>query len=159
VFQRYAPVKVFYNVISVSLSTTAAAYVVARFPSTQVTPRTWIVLAFAVALSSVISLATILGVICLVQGIPPLRSLVRASASVLVVAAVNIMIGLIVLQVLKGEAWSVVLLAGLVTLLGFVYRSYAQFALQHRSLTELYELTQAMSDAGRNGALPDVLLG
>ena len=29
---------------------------------------------------------------------------------------------------------------------------------QHRSLSELYDLTQAMSDAGRNGTLPDVLL-
>ena len=100
-----------------------------------------------------------IGVICLVQGVPPWRSLVRTSTSVLSVAAVNIMIGLVVLQVLQGQRWSVVLLVGLVALLMyFVYRSYAQFMVQHRSLTELYELTQAMSDAGRDGTLPDVLL-
>ena len=43
-------------------------------------------------------------------------------------------------------------------MLVFVYRSYAQFVGQHRSLAELYELTRAMADAGRDGTLPDVLL-
>jgi diguanylate cyclase (GGDEF)-like protein len=158
-FQRTATVKVIYNVASVSLAAAVAALIATRFPYAGVTPYTWLVLGVAVATSSVISLASVLGVISLVQGVPPLRSLGRASASVLVVAATNIMIGLIVLQVLQGEIWSVVLLAGLVALFVLVYRSYAQFTLQHRSLTELYELTQAMSDAARNGTLPDVLLG
>ena len=156
--QRHAVVKVVYNVTAVSLATAVAALVVVRFPTTSVTPMTWLVLAIAVGASSVISLIAVIGVICLIQGVPPWRSLVNASTSVLGVAAVNIMIGLIVLQVLQGQRWSIVLLVGLVALLVFVYRSYAQFMNQHRSLSELYELTQAMSDAGRNSTLPDVLL-
>ncbi len=156
--QRNALVKVVYNLVAVSLATTAAALIVADNLDHRVTPLTWLLLAFAVGVSSVISLMAVIGVICLVQGIPPLRSLIRASTSVLGVAAVNIMLGLIILQVLQGQPWSVVLLAGLVALLILVYRSYAQFTVQHRSLTELYEMTQAMSDAGRNGTLPDVLL-
>ena len=158
--QRNSAVKVVYNASAVSLATAVAALVAATYPDAlnTVTPLTWLVLAIAVAASSVTSLVAVIGVICLVQGIPPWRSLVRASTSVLGVAAVNIMIGLIVLQVLEHEPWAVVLLVGLVALLVFVYRSYAQFMVQHRSLSELYELTQAMSDAGRNGTLPDVLL-
>ncbi len=156
--QRNSLVKVVYNLTSVSLATAVAALVVATRPQDEVTPSTWIVLAVAVAASSVTSLAAVIAVICLVQGIPPWRSLVSAATSVLGVAAVNIMIGLIVLQVIQGEPWSVVLLVGLMTLLVFVYRSYAQFTVQHRSLSELYELTQAMNDAGRDGTLPDVLL-
>ena len=159
VFQRNSLVKTAYNIASVSVAAAVAASIVARFPSDTVTPRTWLVLAVAVASSSVISLAAVLGVICLVQGIPPVRNLAQASVSVLVVTGANIMLGLIVLQVLQGEPWSIVLLAGLVALLVIVYRSYATFTLQHRSLTELYELTQAMADAARNGTLPDVLLG
>lgn len=158
-YQRTATVRIVYNVASVGLAAAVAALVANRFWQDQVTPITWLVLGIAVATSAVISLASVLGVISLLQGVPPLRSLVRASVSVLVVTAANIMIGLIVLQVLQGQPWSVVLLIGLAALLILVYRSYAQFTLQHRSLTELYELTQAMSDAARNGTLPDVLLG
>ena len=158
-FQRNSMAKVVYNLVSVSLATIVATLIVTRFPSETVTPRTWVVLAVAVAASSVISLVAVIGVICLVQGIPPFASLIRASLSVLVVAAANILVGLIVLQVFSGEPWSVVLLAGLGALVVVVYRSYAQFTRQHRSLTELYELTQQLSDAGRNGTLPDVLLG
>jgi diguanylate cyclase (GGDEF)-like protein len=158
--QRNSIVKVVYNVVAVSLATTVAALISARFPTyPAVTPRTWVVLAVAVFAYSVISVVAVIGVICLVQGIPPVRNLVRASTSVLVVAAANILVALIVLKVLQGEPWSIVLLAGLTALLVVAYRSYAQFSRQHRSLTELYELTQQLSDAGRNGTLPDVLLG
>jgi diguanylate cyclase (GGDEF)-like protein len=145
-------------VAGVSLATAVAALVVSAFTITSITPGTWLILAIAVAASSVTSLIAVIAVICLIQGIPPWRSLMQASNSVLGVAAVNIMIGLVVLQVLEYEPWSVVLLVGLVALLVFVYRSYAQFMVQHRTLSELYDLTQAMSDAGRNGTLPDVLL-
>src|SRR5258706_5847407 len=158
--QRNSIVKAVYNLAAVTLATAVATLVVISYPGVdhEVTPLTWLLLAIAVGASSVVSLMAVIGAICLVQGVPPLRSLVRASTSVLAVAAVNIMIGLIVLQVLQNQPWSVVLLVGLVSLLVIVYRSYAQFMVQHRSLSELYELTQAMNDAGRNGTLPDVLL-
>lgn len=112
-FQRTAAVKVVYNMASVGLAAAVAALIAVRFPHQTATPRAWLVLGVAVATSAVISLASVLGVISLVQGVPPLGSMARASASVLVVTAANIMIGLIVLQVLQGEAWSVVLLVGL----------------------------------------------
>ena len=159
VVQRNSVVKIVYNVSAVSLAAAVAALVVARFhPLDTVTPVTWLMLAVAVGASSVTSLIAVIAVICLIQGFAPWRSLVRASISVLGVAAVNITVGLIVLQVLRAEPWSLLLLVGLGALLFVVYRSYAQFVVQHRSLTELYDLTRAMADAGRDGTLPDVLL-
>ncbi|GAB3798184.1 hypothetical protein GCM10027605_09360 [Micromonospora zhanjiangensis] len=47
------------------------------------------------------------------------------------------------------------LAAGLVV----VYRSYAQFFRQHRTLGDMYELTRAMSESGPNGTLADAMLG
>jgi diguanylate cyclase (GGDEF)-like protein len=157
-WQRHSIVKVSFNLAATGLATAVAALVVSFYPGTKVTPVLWLVLAVAVAASTSVSLVAVLGVICLVQGVPPWRRLVHTAVSVLTVGAVNIMVGLLVLQLLQGDPWSVVLLVGLAVLLFFVYRSYAQFMVQHRSLSELYELTQAMSDAGRNGTLPDVLL-
>jgi diguanylate cyclase (GGDEF)-like protein len=160
-WKRYPVVKIFFNASSSGLAVTAAALIVAghRPAPGDIGPGTWLVLTIAVGASTVISLAAVVGVISLVQGLPPVRSLIRTSASLVVVAAANITVGLVVLLVLHVEAWSILLLAGLGTMLVIAYRSYAEFVAQHRSLTELYELTRAMADAGRNGTLPDVLLG
>jgi diguanylate cyclase (GGDEF)-like protein len=158
VWQRFSMVKLCFNVASLGLATTTAALIVAANPLDVIDPVTWLVLAFAVGASTAISLAAVVGVISLVQGVPPLRSLIRTSVSVAVVAVVNITVGLIILLVHHAQPWSVLLLVGLGAMLVVVYRSYARFVAQHRSLTELYEITRAMADAGRNGTLPDVLL-
>jgi diguanylate cyclase (GGDEF)-like protein len=158
-WRRYSIVKLTFNCAAVGLATTIAALIVAAFPvDGRAGPGAWLVLTLAVGACTVISLASVVGVISLVQGMPPVRDLVRMSLSVLVVAAVNIAVGLVVLLVLEQEAWAVLLLAGLGAMLLTVYRSYAQFVVQHRSLSELYELTRAMSDAARDGTLPDVIL-
>ena len=74
-------------------------------------------------------------------------------------AAVNITIGIVVLLVIEAAAVVDRAAGRPARCPVFVfYRSYAQFVGQHRSLSELYELTRAMGDAGRNGTLPDVLL-
>ena len=159
IWQRFPFVKICFNVASVGFSTVVASLIVEAHRPTDVGPRTWLILGGAVAASTAISLAAVIGVITLVQGFPPVRGLVRTATSVAAVAAVNIMVGLVVLLVLASEPWSVLLLCGLGAMLVMVYRSYAQFIGQHRSLSELYELTRAMGDASRDGTLPDVLLG
>ncbi|HEX6873738.1 MAG TPA: diguanylate cyclase, partial [Micromonosporaceae bacterium] len=158
-WQRYTAVKLFFNLASVGLSTTVGAMIVAAQPPVGVGPRTWLILGAAVAAGTVISLAAVIGVITLVQGVPPAKSLLRTTMSVATMAAVNISVGLVVLILLHLQPWSILLLLGLGAVLVVVYRSYAQFVRQHRSLSELYELTRAMGDASRNGTLSDVLLG
>jgi len=157
-YQRHPAVKTCFNAASVGFATSIAALIVTAYPPVGVGPRTWLVLAVAVAAVTVISLAGVIAVISLVQAFPPVYNLIRTTLSVLTVAAVNITVGLVVLMVLHVQPWSILLLLGLGAMLVFVYRSYAQFVGQHRSLTKLYELTRAMADAGRDGTLPDVLL-
>jgi len=159
IWQRYSVVKVAFNVSAVGLAITVAAMIVQAFELGQsVSPGTWLVLAMAVGATTVITLAAVTGVIALVQGMPPVRDLVRTFVSMLVVVAVNTTVGLVVLLVIQEEPWAILLLLGLGAMLLVVYRSYARFVLQHRSLSELYDLTRSMSNAGRDGTLPDVLL-
>ncbi|MGE5828480.1 MAG: putative bifunctional diguanylate cyclase/phosphodiesterase [Micromonosporaceae bacterium] len=157
--ERHAVVKIAYNLASVGVTTSVASLIVAASPPRDVGPGTWLVLAAAVAVATVISLASVVTVISLVQGLPPLSSLARTTASTFTVAAVNTTVGVVVLIASKAEPLSVLLLLFLGAILVFVYRAYAQFVRQHHSLAELYELTRIMADAGRDGSLPDVLLG
>ncbi len=157
-WRRYAVVKIAFNVAVVGLATVVASLIVIANPLQGVGPRTWLVLTTGVVAATVISLGGVIAVISLVQGMPQVANLVKTSVSVMIVAAVNITVGLVVLLVMSVQPWAVLLLVGLATMLLIVYRSYAQFVGQHRSLTELYELTRAMSDASRDSTLPDVLL-
>jgi diguanylate cyclase (GGDEF)-like protein len=159
-WQRSSIVKLCFNVASVGLATSVASLVVVGLGRpTTVDPDAWVVLGLAVATSTVISLAAVFGVIAIVQGIPTVSSVVRTAVPVLTAAAANITVGLVVLPVVFFEPWSVLLLLGLGALLVVIYRSYAQFMQQHKSLTELYELTRAIGMAARDGSLPDELLG
>jgi len=164
-WQRVLVVRVLYNVASVGLATTTAALIVHHFRPHGFAglpagfgPWTWLVLALAVFVATAITLGGVIGVVALIQGLPPVASMIRSLASLLAVAAFNITVGLIVLISWRAEPWSLLLFAGIGAMLVVVYRSYAQFVLQHRSLAELYELTRSMADAGRDGTLPDVLL-
>jgi diguanylate cyclase (GGDEF)-like protein len=53
----------------------------------------------------------------------------------------------------------VFILAALATCFVVAYRAYAQFLRQHRTLSEIYDLTRAIADTPHNGTLTDVLLG
>ena len=160
--QRYSPVKLFFNAASAGAGSDGRGLDRGREPARSANPygpKTWLVLAVAVGAASLISLTSVVGVISLVQGVPPLRSLVRTSVSVLIVAVGQHRDRTRGPDRVAGyQRWAILLLLGLGAALVVVYRSYARFIIQHRSLTELYELTRAMADAGRNGTLPDVLL-
>ena len=161
VWQRYSMVKMCFNVALVGLATSVACLVVVALGLNpkDAGPATWAVLGLAVATSTIISLFAVLGVITLVQGIPTLSGVVRTAVPLLTAAAANTTVGLVVLPVVYHEPWSLLLLVGLGALFVVIYRSYAQFMRQHKSLTELYELTRAIGMAARDGSLPDELLG
>jgi diguanylate cyclase (GGDEF)-like protein len=156
-WQRYSAVKIVFNASAVGLAITVAAMIADLGPD-NVGPATWLFLGAAVGATTAITIASVTGVISLVQGLPPLRDLGRTCLSVLVVVAVNTIVGLIVLLVVAQNPWAILLLTALGAMLLMAYRSYAQLLLQHRSLSEVYDLTQAMSGAGRDGTVPEVLL-
>jgi diguanylate cyclase (GGDEF)-like protein len=160
VWRRMAAVKLAFN-LSVNVAGTAlAALVVSRYPVLlPAEPKTWAVLFAAVSLTVLTSLAAVIGVITLVQGPISRLALVRTAAPGLAVAGINMTVSLVVLLVLRQSLWSLLLLAGLAVVLVLAYRAYAQFLRQHKSLADLYELTHAIDEGGRDGSVTDILLG
>jgi diguanylate cyclase (GGDEF)-like protein len=152
-------VRLWFNAAQVAVAVGVAYLVIAAFgPLNGVGPRTWLVLSGAVGANWLITLGAVVGVITLVQGRPSTRELFQTAAPGLVVAAVNITLGLVALLALHQSPWAVLLLAALVTVFVVGYRSYARFLNQHHTLTELYELTRAIRDTRNDSTLNDVLL-
>jgi diguanylate cyclase (GGDEF)-like protein len=161
-------VKMWFNAAAFAAATAAAAAIVANFgsgtdraggrPFDDVSPHTWLVLGAAVGASVLVALFGVVGVITVTQGAISSSDLVRIVVPSVLVGFVNITFGLIVLIVLQQSVWASVLIAVLVVFFVIGYRSYAQFLRQHRTLTEMYELTRAVRDATYEGTLSDALL-
>ncbi len=157
--RRAVPVKLAFNMANVAAATAVATLIVTSLGSPHdATPHTWIVLTVAVLVSTFLTIVAVTGVITLVQGPMTPQTLVRAVVPGMVVGAINTAIGLVLLLVIHASAWAVVLIAGLAVAMGFVYRTYAQFRRQHKSLSEIYDLTRAMAESPYDGTLGDVLL-
>jgi diguanylate cyclase (GGDEF)-like protein len=152
-------VKACFNVAALSAGTAVANLIVYGFGSPhEKRASTLVVLGLGVLAAVGVSLVAVSGVITMVQGWASLRQAAKAILPNLVVAAVNTAVGMIMLLALWQSGWAIPLLAGLAIVLGVVYRAYAQFLVQHKSLTELYNLTRAMTATGYDGTMPDVLL-
>jgi diguanylate cyclase (GGDEF)-like protein len=167
-WRRMAPVKIAFNAAIIAAGTAWANLVVSTFgpanPSVAamrawaMEPSSWLVLSAAVLTATLTSLLAVIGVITLVQGRMSPQEIGRAAYPSAVVALINITIGLVVLIVLQVSPWAVVLLGALVAFFAVAYRSYAQFLQQHRALSEIYDITRAISDNPHDGTLNDVIL-
>ncbi|MEV0153732.1 bifunctional diguanylate cyclase/phosphodiesterase [Micromonospora sp. NPDC050686] len=160
VHRRYASPKRWFNVAKSAADVSVAAFVVVALSAISgVGPATWGVLSAAVAAHTVMGLVAVVGVITLLQGWQGGRETARTALQVLLTAVVNVTIGLVILIALATTPWSAILLLAL-TLAGvMLYRSYAQFLRQHRTLGDMYELTRVMGEGGDEGHLADILLG
>ncbi|MDI1460220.1 bifunctional diguanylate cyclase/phosphodiesterase [Catellatospora sp. KI3] len=157
--RRVAFVKAAFNIALVGVSSAmAGVMLVALGPLDAKSGNTWLALAAAVMTALFVSLVGVLGVITLVQGRIPGKDM-STPLSGIVVALVNTMIGLVVLLVLQQTLWAMLLLFALLSCFVVAYRSYARSLRQHQTLTEIYDLTRAMSDTPHDGTLPDALLG
>ncbi|HEY8532380.1 MAG TPA: bifunctional diguanylate cyclase/phosphodiesterase [Micromonospora sp.] len=158
--RRVPLIKLCFNTAShVAAAALASVFVFAAGPPTDPGPRTWLILAAAVGLGVLVTLAAVVGVVTLVQGRISSRDLTRTAIPGLIVAGINTTIGLVVLVILNQGPWSVFLLIALATCFVVAYRAYAQFLHQHRTLSKIYELTRAIADTPHDGTLADVLLG
>jgi diguanylate cyclase (GGDEF)-like protein len=156
-----SPVKLWFNVAKSAAGNSAALLLIAAFPldPQKVDPRAWAILAAATVVAFIAELLSLAAVLSLVQGLRTGRDALRAGLSTLPVSGINIVIGLIFLVALQANRWSALLLAILVGALALVLRSYAEFFRRHKTLAEVYELTQAVRDESGRSGLPDVLLG
>ena len=124
----------------------------------QFGPSVWLVLMGGTFVATVLTVSSVIGVITLVQGPMPVPQLIRTWVPGVIVGAINTVVGLAVLLVVKSSPWGVILIGGLAAAIAVIYRGYAQFQRQHKSLAEIYGLTKAMSESPHDGTLADVLL-
>ncbi|GHJ46185.1 bifunctional diguanylate cyclase/phosphodiesterase [Catellatospora sp. TT07R-123] len=156
--RKVAPVKAAFNVAVMSLGTAAASLLVLiGGPIDLEDPRSWLVLVVAVMVSVLVSLVSVVSVITLVQGRFAPQELAAAVPGV-VMAGINTAVGLAVLLLLQQGIGAIILMAVLIVCFALAYRSYNRSMNQHRTLTEIYDLTGAISDTPHDGTLPDVLL-
>ncbi|GAA5178061.1 EAL domain-containing protein [Rugosimonospora acidiphila] len=152
------PVKLAFNTSSILASTAVGALIVSYSDPLGTGPRSWLVLFAATVATVLFSVAAVLGVISLVQGGASLRRIVRTSTPGLAVGSINSAVGLLVLITIQRSPWALLLVAGLAAALFVVYRAYAQSLRQHRSLSEIYDLTRAVAETNNDVTLADVLL-
>ncbi|GIG13210.1 bifunctional diguanylate cyclase/phosphodiesterase [Catellatospora methionotrophica] len=154
------PVKAAFNIALMGASTACANLVIVEGgPVLLDEPSSWVVLVVAVLTSVVVAVAGVVGVITLVQGRFAPQELALSAVPSLIVAGLNTAIGLAVLLILRQGPAAYALLAVLVAFFFVAYRAYSGAMNQHRTLTEIYDLTAAISDTPQDGTLPDVLLG
>jgi diguanylate cyclase (GGDEF)-like protein len=158
-FRRTGTHRMWFNVAGFGAGAACANVVVYTFGLGHITEvRTWLVLGGAVLAYVVVISSSVHGVILLVQGAVHLRQVLKSIAFGIVVASINIVLGLIMLLTLSASPWGVVLLACFAVAVGAVYRAYSQFLRQHESLTEMHALSRAIGAATYDGTLPDALL-
>lgn len=158
--QGQSAVKLWFNAASLAAGAALAALIVrAGFPLDGLAPGTWLTLTAAVTANVLVTLTAVVGVVALVQGRASSEALARTAVPGVVVAAVNVTIGLVVLVLLQQGPWSLLLLAAVLAFFVVAYRVYARALRQSRAMNEIYELTRAVTDTPHDGTLPDVLLG
>ncbi|WP_431876678.1 putative bifunctional diguanylate cyclase/phosphodiesterase [Micromonospora marina] len=157
---RFSAPKVWFNVARAAAGTSLGVLVLQAFPPIQgVGPRTWVSIVAAVSMVLLVSVVSVVAVHTLLHGWQTGRGALRSVKAGLLTAAINVSVGLIVLILVRSTWWSLLLLSALGAGLVLVYRSYAQFFRQHRTLSDLYDLTRAVVESGQNGTLADALLG
>ncbi|SIN21754.1 putative bifunctional diguanylate cyclase/phosphodiesterase [Micromonospora cremea] len=157
---RITAPKVWFNVARAAAGTSLATLLLQALPPRSgVGPATWVSLCFAISVVILVSLTAVASVHTLLQGWQEGRETLRAVPSLLLTAGINVSAGLIVLILIQVSWWSLLPLAALAAGLALVYRSYTQFFRQHRTLTDMYELSRAVAASGQDGTLVDALLG
>ena len=164
--RKLLPVKLWFNVAGAAAATSLATVVYTLLLPSRgvgvdigVGPTTWAVLLAAIGTHTMVQVAAMVGVFTVVQGWQAGRELIRAAAPpMLLGVAINLSIGLLIIIALKSTPWAILIFAGLALAFALVYSSYAQFLRQHRTLSEMYELTKAITESGPDGNLIDALL-
>jgi diguanylate cyclase (GGDEF)-like protein len=158
VMRRSDFVKAVFNVAAMAAASSFAVLFVASAGERDVTsPITWIVLLGSIFVANVVMAVSTIAVISLVQGTPP-RQLAQSAIVGFVTSLVNGIAGLIVLLVYQAGPWSLLLLGAVGVIIVSIYRGYAQFLRQHRSLSEINELTRIIAEHPYDGTFADVLL-
>lgn len=156
---RVTPDRFAYNLASRAAATSMANLIIFQYAlHGQVGPREWLILFGAVGTSTLMTLLGLFAVVSAVESVRVAADTVKAGVPGLAVAAVNVTVGLVVLIALQSTPWTLVLLIALAVALVVVYRSFARFLIQRKTLSEMYDLSRLIASGSYNGNLPDLLL-
>ncbi|XNL28587.1 sensor domain-containing phosphodiesterase [Longispora sp. K20-0274] len=156
---RLSLVKALFNIAVRGASTAVSTLVVLPFLPLDVgKPVNWLVLLAATEAGSLVSMIALSLIMTVVQGWMGAGQFARSILQSAAVCLVNSILGLLVLLALRTSIWAIVCLGVLAVVVAAGYRAYERFLQQHRSLTELYDFTQAAAQAREAGNLADVLL-
>ncbi len=159
IYRRSPFVKTAFNVANVAAGAAVASLIVVSAGHLdRGSPRAWLILLLAVNAAAVFTLIGVASVIALVQGRLWTRDLVKGAVSSLVVGSVNGMVGLAVLLIIQESPWAIVLVFALAAAIVLLYRAYAQFLRQHKSLAEIYEAAKAIAENPPDASVADALL-
>jgi diguanylate cyclase (GGDEF)-like protein len=159
IIHKMSLVKLAFNVAMISCATAIATLVATGWHRGDISsPTTWLWLFVAVTIGMTVTVVCILAVIWLVQRPMTPRELTQAGTPSVIVGSVNAVVGLVVLLVIQVSPWAIVLLAVVAAAMALVYRAYARFLKQNKSMTEMYDLTRVISDNPYDGTFADVLL-
>jgi len=146
--RRAGLVKACFNVALMAAGTACANAVVAAYgaPMKLHDPRSWLMLGAAVFAYSLTTVTAMGALTALMQGTGYLAQYTRAALINQISTGIMVVVGLVTLLALAQSKWSILLLGGLAVALVVVYRSYAQFERQHKSLAEIHEITKATAN-------------
>jgi diguanylate cyclase (GGDEF)-like protein len=157
---RMDPVKLCFNVAKSAAQSSAALLVLAALPPIRgVGPGTWGILLAACLTSALVAHCSVAAVMMLLQGRSAGPEAVRSTPVIVGPSTISIAIGVLFLIAMETTPWAVLLAALLVLAMVLLFRSFAGFFRQYRTLTDVYELTLALREHSSDGGLPDALLG
>ena len=157
--RKLLPPKLWFNVALAAAATALATMVYTVLPTpVGAGPATWGLLLAAIATHALVGFVAVVAVISVVQGWQSGRELIRAVPPMSLTVAINLSVGILIIIGLESTPWAVFLFAGLAVAFALVYDTYTQVIRQHRTLTEMYELTKAITESGSDGNLIDALL-
>jgi diguanylate cyclase (GGDEF)-like protein len=156
--RRFPVVKSAFNVASIAAASAFAELLLNSFrPLELKEPKTWLLLAVAVWIGMLVSLAALTGVITLVQGRITFHDYVRMALPMLMTSSINLTVALAALILLEQSPWALIILGTLLAGFIWAYRSYTLFMRQHDTLSHIYDLNRAISDTPHDGTISDVL--
>ncbi|MBL6277838.1 sensor domain-containing phosphodiesterase [Micromonospora fiedleri] len=157
--RKLLPPKLWFNVALAAAATALATMVYTVLPTPEgAGPATWGLLLAAIGTHALVGFIAVVAVISVVQGWQSGRELIRAVPPMSLTVAINLSVGILIIIGLESTPWAVFLFAGLAVAFALVYDTYTQVIRQHRTLTEMYELTKAITESGSDGNLIDALL-
>ncbi|MGC5028952.1 putative bifunctional diguanylate cyclase/phosphodiesterase [Micromonospora sp. DT229] len=157
--RKLLPPKLWFNVALAAAATALATTVYTVLPTPEnAGPATWGLLLAAIGTHALVGFVAVVAVISVVQGWQSGRELIRAVPPMSLTVAINLSIGILIIIGLETTPWALLLFAGLAVAFALVYDTYTQVIRQHRTLTEMYELTKAITESGSDGNLIDALL-